>query len=87
MMSPDEQKISVANRMYECRRAAHTLLGPRYSDVVGPYERMIQQVSTAKNQDVVQTAAHMAKEVTDPMVRIFLMAAVVDICDPPQASS
>ncbi len=85
-----EKLISTANHMYECRRACHTMFGAKYGEIVDPYAKVIRHVAAERGIDTIPAALAMAKEMQalhkDPIITICLMAAAVDIIEPPSSS-
>lgn len=81
-----EQIVSVAHRMYECRRTLRSLFGVKYDDTVGPYGKTIRQVAAERKIGAIEAALQMAKEMKevnpDPVITLCLMAAAVDIIEP-----
>lgn len=81
-----EQVVSVAARMYQCRRDLKALFGERYAEIVDPYGKSIRYVAAERGIDILQAALAMGKEMqalyADPVITICLMAAAVDIVEP-----
>lgn len=81
-----EQVVSVAARMYECRRDLKALFGERYAEIVDPYGKSIRYVAEERGIDILQAALAMGKEMqalyADPIITVCLMAAAVDIVEP-----
>jgi hypothetical protein len=85
-----EQLVSVAARMYDCRRSLKSLFADRYAEIVDPYGKVIRHVATERGLDILQAALEMGKEMQalhkDPVITICLMAAAVDIIEPENSS-
>jgi hypothetical protein len=85
-----EQAISVAARMYECRRDLKRLFADRYAEIVDPYGKTIQYVAAERGIGILEAALAMGKEMkalyADPVITICLMAAAVDIIEPESSS-
>lgn len=81
-----EQVVSVAARMYQCRRDLKALFGERYAELVDPYGKVIRHVAAERDIDILRAALAMGKEMQalhkDPVITICLMAAAVDIIEP-----
>lgn len=81
-----EQIVSIGSRMYECRRACHTLFGAKYSEMIDPYGKVIQHVAAERGIETIPAALAMAKEMQalhkDPIITLCLMAAAVDLVEP-----
>lgn len=81
-----EQLVSVAAKMYQCRRDLKRLFAERYAEIVDPYGKVIRHVATERGLDILQAALEMGKEMQalhkDPVITICLMAAAVDIIEP-----
>jgi hypothetical protein len=82
-----EKLVGMANRLYECRRACHSMFGAKYAEIVDPYGKVIRHVSAERGIDTIPAAIAMCKEMQalhkDPIITICLMAAAVDIVEPP----
>lgn len=85
-----EQVVSVAARMYQCRRDLKRLFAERYAEIVDPYGKVIRHVAAERGLDILQAALEMGKEMQalhkDPVITICLMAAAVDIIEPESSS-
>ena len=86
-----EQIVSVAERMYQCRRDLKRLFADRYAEIVDPYGKVIRHVAAERGIDILQAALAMGKEMQalhkDPVITICLMAAAVDIVEPEMTGS
>lgn len=80
-----EQIVSIAARMYGCRRTCKSFLGAKYDEVIGGYAKSIRHVATERKIGHLEAAHAMAKEMqalyADPIITICLMAAAVDIAE------
>lgn len=87
----NEQVVRIGAKMYECRRACHTMFGAKYPEVVDPYAKVIRHVAAERGIDTIPAALAMCKEMQalhkDPIITICLMAAAVDIVEPPPHTS
>jgi hypothetical protein len=86
-----EQVVSIAARMYECRRTCRNLFGARFPEIMEGYGKTIRQVAAERKIEAIPAALAMAKEMqavdSDPFITICLMAAAVEIVEPSAVSN
>ena len=83
-MGKTEQAIWIANRMFQCRKAAKTLWGSEYKSKVAPY---IEAVKSVMKGDKVTEIKAVLKITEMPQVKasemavILLMSAAIEISE------
>lgn len=81
-----EQLVSMAAKLYKCRRAAKTLFGDEYAAKIEPYKKMIRGEMPKHNNDELSTAVSMAHEIKDMddngVISMLILAAAVEIIEP-----
>ena len=82
-MRTQEQNISTAAQMYECRVAARRLLGDKYQEHMDERARVVKAVAKRdKCNDIVAGATVIKEAGLEGMQALLLMAAVVEMVEP-----
>lgn len=77
-----EQNVQIADRLYECRRAARSLLGANYTATLQPWRDLIDLAKVAKGLTTLQAAidlsGHLDPAVDEGMALMLIFAAAVE---------
>lgn len=78
-----EEHIKLAQRIYECRRAAKQIHGAGFESAVAPYIAALNGISEKYNCDTLQAALKLGKLCEDyPTIIMNIMAAACEIIEP-----
>lgn len=78
-----ERQIQMAAKLYECRDAARTLLGPRFPAVMAEYGALVRELAAADKAELMPTAIKICKGAdVDAHTQILVFAAAVELMEP-----
>jgi hypothetical protein len=77
----DEQAIAITAKLYECRRAARSLLGAHYTRDMALWATAIRGVAAADKSSELAAASKMASE-ADGFGAVVVLAAYVEMTEP-----
>lgn len=87
-----EQNVEMADRMYDCRRAARGILGKNYAERLEPWRELIARVMTVKGKTTLSAAIAIGQSIdaSDGIALMLLFAAAVEMVEeagsPPRGS-
>lgn len=80
-MTPGQQHIQITAKLYECRDAARTLLGERYTERMTQYGSVITHVAEQLQIDPLAAATRISKK-EGGFAAVLILAAGVELVEP-----
>lgn len=74
--------IQITSKLYECRDAARRMLGEKYHERIGAYERVIRGVAAERVIGLLEAGKIVAEAAGGGMTSVLVLAATVEAIEP-----